>query len=45
MNRIVFIIHFKNGRRKQFISSYEDINAAYDEVYKLFPDIDYIETF
>ena len=45
MNRIIFIIHFKNGRRKQFISSYEDINVAYDEVYELFPDIDYIETF
>ena len=45
MNRIVFIIHFKNGRRKQFISSYEDIDAAYDEVYALFSDIDYIETF
>ena len=45
MNRIVFIIHFKNGRRKQFISSYEDIDAAYDEVYALFPDINYIETF
>ena len=45
MNRIVFIIHFKNGRRKQFISSYEDIDAAYDEVYTLFPNADYIETF
>ena len=45
MNRIVFIIHFKNGRRKQFISSYKDIDAAYDEVYALFPDADYVESF
>ena len=40
---MVFIIHFKNGRREQFISSYKDIDA--DEVYALFPDADYIETF
>ena len=45
MNRIVFIIHFKNGRRKQFISSYKDRDAAYNEVYELFPDANYIETF
>ena len=45
MDQIVFIIHFKNGRRKQFISSYKDKDTAYDEVYKLFPNADYIETF
>ena len=46
---MTFIIHFKDGTRKQYISRYpedpEYRDAAWDDVYMTFPDADYIEEF
>lgn len=48
---IAFIIHFKDGSRKQYnINRYSEddeheVDAAWDEVYAAFPDADYIERF
>lgn len=47
---MTFIIHFKDGRRKQYSNRYNEnieyeIDAAWDEVYAKFPDADYIELF
>lgn len=47
---MVFIIHFKNGRRETYENSYnEDVeherDLAWDDVYFTFPEADYIEAF
>lgn len=44
MEKIVFIVTLKSGVRKQFVSSYSDIDSAYEEVYDKYPDAEYIET-
>lgn len=47
---MTFIIHFKDGTRKQYNNHYNEDNeyehdAAWDDVYMRFPDADYIEEF
>lgn len=42
---MAFIIHFKDGSRETYSNSYEDSDAAWDDVYMMFPEADYIELF
>ena len=44
---MTFIIHFKDGSRKQYSNRYDEqqIDAAWDDVYAKFPDADYIERY
>lgn len=47
---MVFIIHLKDGKRKQYANRYneeieEERDAAWDDVYDKFPDAEYIESF
>lgn len=42
---MTFIIHFKDGTRKQYTSRFDNSDAAWDDVYMTFPNADYIEEF
>lgn len=47
---MTFIIHFKDGSRRQYSNRYDESNeqqvdAAWDDVYAKFPDAEYIESF
>lgn len=45
MEKKVFIVWLKGGRRIQFISHYSDIELAYEEVENKYPEADYIEPY
>ena len=47
---MTFIIHFKDGTRRQYSNHYDEYDehqndAGWDDVYMKFPDADYIEEF
>lgn len=47
---ISFIVFYKNGRRKTVVSPYvegteRNTDAAWDWVYMMYPDVEYIEMF
>lgn len=47
---ITFIIHYKNGQRETANSPYEEgseqnLDAAWDWVYGMYPDANYIELY
>lgn len=47
---MTFVIHFKNGARITYSNRYDEDNeherdAAWDDVYMNFPDVEYIESF
>lgn len=45
---MTFIIHFKDGHRETYNNRYDDDperDAAWDNVYRTFPNADYIESF
>ena len=45
MEKKVFIVWLKGGRRIQFVSSYSDIELAYEEVNNRYPEAEYIEPY
>lgn len=47
---MTFIIHFKDGSRKQYTNRYDEYDehqrdAAFDDVYMRFPEAEYIEPY
>ena len=47
---MTFIIHFKDGHRETYSNHYDENDdperdAAWDDVYRTFPNADYIEEF
>lgn len=47
---MTFIIHLKDGSRQTYSNRYDEDNeqerdAAWDDVYMMFPDADYIESY
>lgn len=47
---MTFIIHYKDGSRETYSNRYDEddeheVDAAWDDVYAIFPDADYIESF
>lgn len=47
---MTFIIHFKDRRREYYSNRYneaveQEVDAAWDDVYSKFPDVEYIESF
>lgn len=47
---MTFIVFFKDGRRESYNNRYDENveherDAAWDDVYNVFPDADYIEAF
>ena len=43
---MTFIIHFKDGHRETYSNHYDpERDAAWDDVYRTFPNADYIESF
>ncbi len=47
---MTFIIHYKNGHREMYRNRYQydkeyERDAAWDDVYRTFPNAEYIESF
>lgn len=47
---VTFIVHFKDGSREQYSTRYNEnseyeVDAAWDEVRMVYPNVDYIERF